>query len=191
MNPSLRRLAVAAAALLTLAACEGRGRVRPVEEFFSEGGSASATRSPNARPSSSTRSDGLDERARDAYERAKGDYARGDLAAMQGSLELAVRYQPDFTEAWYNLGACRSNRALEAIRVENEKGALALFRSAVDAKRKARELMEQGKWYVYLTDEEQQQVRQDVEEALKDADDVLGDEASLLAAMRLMAGSGE
>jgi len=133
----------------------------------------------------------MDERAGAAYERAKGDHSRGDLAAMQESLELAVRYQPDFTEAWYNLGACRGNRALEAIRAEDEAGALELFRSAVEAKRKAKALMDQEVWYVYLTKQEQQQVRDDVEAALEDADAVMADEASLLAAMRLMAGSGE
>ena len=177
-------------ALLALAACEGRGKVRPVGEFFGEGGksgrAAVVTREPER--SSETPSEGLDNRARAAYESAKGDYTRGDLAAMQKSLEQALKFQPDFTEAWYNLGACRGNRALEAIRAEDEGGALALFRSAVDAKRKAKELMDQGVWYVYLTSAEQEQTREDVEAALEDADAVLDDEESLLAAMRLMAG---
>jgi hypothetical protein len=51
--------------------------------------------------------------------------------------------------------------------------------------------MDQGVWYVYLTTAEQQQTREDVEAALEDADAVLDDEASLLTAMRLMAGAGE
>ena len=189
-GPLVRALA-AGCALAALAGCEGRARVRPVGEFFNEGGGAAAPRNKAKSPPSFASRGGMDERAGAAYERAKGDHSRGDLAAMQESLEQAVRYQPDFTEAWYNLGACRGNRALEAIRAEDEAGALELFRSAVEAKRKAKALMDQEVWYVYLTEQEQQQVRDDVEAALEDADAVMADEASLLAAMRLMAGSGE
>lgn len=187
----LRRLAVTMAALAALAACEGRAKVKPVREFFNEGGKVGRgpSRSPQAAAEPSSK--GLDRRALAAYENAKGDYLRGDLAAMQKSLEQAVQHQADFTEGWYNLGACRGNRALEAIRTEDERGALALFRAAVDAKRKAKDLMDQGVWFVYLTEAEQQQVRDDVEAALEDADAVLEDEESLLAAMRLMAGAEE
>jgi tetratricopeptide (TPR) repeat protein len=175
------------AALAALAACEGRAKVKPVGEFFSEGGKGG--RAPSRTPQAAEPSaKGLDRRALAAYENAKGDYLRGDLAAMQKSLEQAVQHQADFTEGWYNLGACRGNRALEAIRTEDEQGALALFRAAVDAKRKAKDLMDQGVWFVYLTEAEQQQVRDDVEAALEDAEAVLEDEESLLAAMRLMAG---
>ena len=185
-----RALAVGAA-LAALAACEGRARVRPVGEFFTDGGGRGGGKGPSPKVPAAAPAAGLDDRARAAYETAKGDFARGDLEMMQQSLEQAVQHQPDFTEGWYNLGACRGNRALEAIRAGNEAGALALFRSAVDAKRKARELMEQGKWFVYLTEQEQVQVREDVDAALEDADEVMEDEASLLAAMRLMAGAGE
>jgi len=187
---SLGRVLAAGAALLALAACEGRGRVRPAGEFFAEaaGPVRSRTSGGSGEKAQALQSKKLGVQARAAYERAKEEHERGDLAAMQGALEEAVRLQSDFTEGWYNLGACRANRALEAIRSEDEAGALGLFRSAVDAKRKARDLMDQGVWYVYLTEQEQQQVREDVEAALEDADEVLGDEASLLAAMRIMAG---
>ncbi len=60
-----------------------------------------------------------------------------------------------------------------------------LFRSAVAARRRSRELMDAGACYVYLTPAEQQQARSDVEHALEDADAVLEAQQSLLAALRL------
>lgn len=191
MTSGAGRLLAVAAAVAALAACEGRPRVRPAGEFFEEGparGGPQAPASPVRRETAPPPAEGLDHRARAAYESAKGHYSRGDLAAMQQALEQAVKHQPDFTEGWYNLGACQSNRALETIREGDEEGALAFFRAAVESKKRARELMEQGVWYVYLTGQEQEQVRADVEAALEDADAVLEDEASLLAALRLMAG---
>jgi hypothetical protein len=125
--------------------------------------------------------------AKQLYEAAKAAYREGDLAAMAGHLERAVAVQGDFTEAWYNLGACRTNLAQEAAVAYRDVEAVDLFRAAVAAKRQARELMDRGVWYVYLSADEQHQVRSDVEHALEDADSVLEDQAALLAALRLTA----
>lgn len=121
------------------------------------------------------------------YEAAKEAYRAGDLATMAGHLERAVAIQADFTEAWYNLGACRSNLAQEAAVAYSDVEAVQLFRAAVDAKRRSKELMDRGVWYVYLTPREQQEVRSDVQHALEDVDAVLEDQQALLTALRLTA----
>jgi tetratricopeptide (TPR) repeat protein len=140
-----------------------------------------------AAPASPAQILALDRTARAAYEHAKTAYRRNDLAEVERQLQSAVERQPDFTEAWYNLGACRSELALEAVRSNDESRALYLFRTAVDCKRQAKALMDSGVWWVYLSHQEQARVRSDVENALADADEVLADERSLLAAMRIWA----
>ncbi len=184
---TLWRWVTAGAALAALAACEGRERVRPVEEFFAEAAGPVRAGAAQAPREGASKGPALNPQARAAYERARTEHQQGKVAAMQSSLEEAVRYQPDFTEAWYNLGACRANRALQSIRADDEAAALEFFRTAVEAKRKAQGLMEQGVWFVYLTESEQGQVREDVDSALEDADEVMEDEAALLQAMRLWA----
>jgi tetratricopeptide (TPR) repeat protein len=122
------------------------------------------------------------------YEQAKDAVRAQDYRRAQAHLEKTVALLPDFTEGWYNLGATYAHLAIVAAQESGRDEALAYFRQAVDAKRTARDLMDQGRWYVYLAEEEQTQVRGDVEKALEDADAVLADEASLLIALRIWAG---
>lgn len=182
-----RRFVVIGGLLALLTACEGRERIRSVEEFFAEASGPSRARPAAPGRARVQEKPAPDPEAMAAYERSRGEYQRGELGATQASLEEAVRIQDDFTEAWYNLGACRGNRALNAIRGGDEAAALSLFRAGVEAKRRARDLMADGVWYVYFTAGEQRQMREEVEASLEDADAVLEDEAALLAAMRQMA----
>ncbi len=188
--------ALALTALLLLAAACGGGRdeataeragTEPIDSAGVAAGAGGGTEVGEGSESDEPTERALDQEAQAAYQRAKEAFRRDDLAAMQAELEAAVSSQPDFTEAWYNLGACRGERALAAIRVGDEQQALALFRSAVDAKREAKALMDRELWWIYRPGPEQDQVRYDVEQALADAEEVLADEASLLGAMRLMA----
>jgi hypothetical protein len=133
---------------------------------------------------------GLSAEAYEAYEAGKHSIRAGDLAGGHQHLKAAVEAQPDFTEGWYNLGATTSRLAIEAAGSGRDDEALALFRESVDQKRRAQELIDQGKWFVYTTASDQETVRSDLGHALEDADAVLADEASLLAALRLWAASG-
>jgi tetratricopeptide (TPR) repeat protein len=119
------------------------------------------------------------------YESAKDGVRSQDYRRAQAHLEKAVELLPDFTEGWYNLGATYTRLAILAAQESGRDEALAFFNQAVDAKRKARDLMDQGRFYVYLSEAEQSQVRDDVAKALEDVDDVRADEASLLTALRI------
>ncbi|MBI2264437.1 MAG: hypothetical protein HYU64_04615, partial [Armatimonadetes bacterium] len=102
----------------------------------------------------------------------------------QALLEKAVSQNSEFTEAWYNLGATRGVLAVIAAHENNDSAALHYFREAVAAKRRAKDLMDQGK-FVFYNKSQQDEVRSDVEHALEDADEVMGDERSLLIALRI------
>lgn len=120
------------------------------------------------------------------YEAGRDAVRSGDLASGAAHLERAVALQPDFTEAWYNLGAALSNLAIQATRAGDEDLAVRLFRKAVDSKKRSKALMDRGVWYLYGP-ADQAEVRSDVQNALEDADDVLADEKSLRAALRIWA----
>jgi hypothetical protein len=97
-----------------------------------------------------------------------------------------VDLMPDFTEGWYNLGAAASRLAVEAAGRGEDPAALAFFREGVDAKRRADQLIREGKWFVY-SPPQQAQVTSDLAHALEDADEVLANEPALLIALRLHA----
>ena len=122
------------------------------------------------------------------YEDAKEAVYNSDLARAEKDLAGAVRVKPDFTEAWYNLGATQANIAIDIIRHDgSESAAVRKFREGVDSKKKARELMIQGKWFEYQG-EQRTQTRYDVEQALEYADETLANEPALIDAMRMWAG---
>ena len=57
----------------------------------------------------------------------------------------------------------------------------------VTQKRRASDLIAEGKWFVYLKEDEQKGVVSDLRHALEDADAVVQDEESLLIALRMWA----
>jgi Tfp pilus assembly protein PilF len=126
--------------------------------------------------------------AQEAYEAAKPAVASGDYEIARISFEKAIAADTTFTEAWYNLGATLAMLSISAMRQGDETGAVDLFRQAVAAKKRARELISRGRWYVYQTKTEQDQVVSDLENALADADEVMNDERSLVPALKLWAG---
>jgi len=121
------------------------------------------------------------------YREAQGFVAAGKLDEARASLEAAVAAEPDFTEAWYNLGANLSNMAVrEAGRNDDPRAALDLFRRGVAAKILARALMNDGKWFVY-GEKERAVVEADLKEALRDMQQVMADEETLFLALRMRA----
>jgi hypothetical protein len=174
------RAAFAVAVLLHLAC----GAPKPAAQPAAEPSTPSA-----ARPAAEITPDaGLPADVRAHYEAAKPAVEQGDWATAERSFRAAVEARPDFTEAWYNLGSTLAREALDAAAVGRDADALAYFRASVDAKRRAQALANSGTWYVYRPGQEQDIMLSDLREALRDADAVLADEASLLAALRLMAG---
>lgn len=126
--------------------------------------------------------------AREYYEAAKPAVASGDYENARVNFEKAIAADTTFTEAWYNLGATLAMLSISAMRQGDEAGAVDLFRQAVEAKKKARELTSQGRWYVYKLKTEQDQVVFDLENGLADTDEVLNDVPSLVQALKLWAG---
>jgi len=155
--------------------------------------------SPHRAPSDTSRASGgatakdaaaaPGERAGLADYRQAGDaVASGDVRRAIALLEHAVALDPEFAEAWYQLGAARSNLAVAEVGVD-EPGAVQLFRDAVEAKQRARSLMLLGKTSLW-NDAELAQAEADADQALSDVDDVLVDDAHVAAALRLYGGAG-
>lgn len=130
---------------------------------------------------------GFPREALEAYQAARRAVRAGDMAGAVRHLSAALEIKPDFTEAWYNRGAAYSHLAIAEMRKGRESESLAMFRAAVADKKRAQELINQGKWFVYKTAAEQDQVKSDLANALEEADDVLADEQSLIAALKLYA----
>ncbi len=182
-----RRLALVALFLAALgfASCQGKDKDAEAPPKFEPVAEVAEATVPTAPPPS-----GLSIEAFRAYQAAILAVRGENLDEARDLLKQAVELQPDFTEGWYNLGATTSRLAMAAAVDARDQEALDLFREAVEEKRRAQALIDEGKWFVYTTREEQDQVIFDLRHALEDADAVMADEASLLAAMRLWAGSG-
>jgi tetratricopeptide (TPR) repeat protein len=118
-----------------------------------------------------------------AYRAAKVDIQDNNLRAAVDSLEQAIEQNPEFSEAYYQLGAAKTNLAIEQVRYD-ERSAIQLFREGVAAKRKAHHLMSLNKFYVW-NEQQREQAWKDLREALRDVDAVLADETSLVAALKM------
>jgi hypothetical protein len=66
----------------------------------------------------------------------------------------------------------------------NDKEAVAKFREAVDAKKRSKAYMGQNIWFIYK-DQEQDNVRHDVREALEYVDEILASEERTLFMLKL------
>jgi|CXWL01.1.fsa_nt_gi hypothetical protein len=119
------------------------------------------------------------------YEAAKGLIYNGDLEGAIVRLESAVRLTYDFGEGWYQLGAAQANRAVELVNYD-EGRALGLLHASIDNKRRARDLLNAGSSRIWTADEKAQALA-DVEEGLRDADELLANDALALAALRMYA----
>lgn len=118
-----------------------------------------------------------------AYGEAKEHIQGNNLRAAIGSLEQAIAQNPEFSEAYYQLGAAKTNLAIEEVRYD-ERSAIQLFREGVAAKKEAHHLMSLNKFYVWNA-QQREQAWNDLREALRDADAVLADEASLVVALKM------
>ena len=173
--------AMGATAAIGLGACRGRETVASRDaEAPSAAGSSEATAADTPPP-------GVSAPAWEAYAAARKAIWAKDLVSGQAGFKEAVAAQPDFTEAWYNLGAMTAHLAIEAAGEGRDGDALSLFRESVTQKRRASDLIAEGKWFVYLKEDEQKGVVSDLRHALEDADAVVQDEESLLIALRMWA----
>jgi tetratricopeptide (TPR) repeat protein len=118
-----------------------------------------------------------------AYLEAKGLIQANDLRAAVISLRHAIEQNPEFSEAYYQLGAAKTNLAIQEVRYD-ERTAIDLFREGVEAKKQARHLMSLNKYYVW-NERQREQAWTDLREALRDVDAVLADEPSLVAALKM------
>ena len=166
-------------ALLACAAC---AEPRPRASATPEGAGTSTP--------ASTALSNLPPEVADAYRSARDAVRRRDHLEARRHLRATVDAMPDFTEGWYNLGAAASRLAVESAGRGEDQTALTFFREGVAAKRRADQLIREGKWFIYGPSE-QAQVTADLASALEDADEVLANEPALLAALRLHAAREE
>lgn len=127
---------------------------------------------------------GLSKAVKDAYAAAIQNVRNNDLEAAEANLKKAVSLKPDFTEAWYNMGATQTFIAMSLAKDGKDREAIAKFREAVDSKKKSKSLMDQNIWYVYK-ETEQENVLSDVREALRDVDELLANEEMLLLVLKI------
>ena len=84
-------------------------------------------------------------RARSEYDAAwSAIVEKGDLGAGIARLEEAVSLDPEFGEAWFELGTARVTRALHEIAGGREPDAVAAYRRGIDEQRRAREVLRLG-----------------------------------------------
>jgi tetratricopeptide (TPR) repeat protein len=121
-----------------------------------------------------------------AYQEAKGYIQANDLRSAVSALQRAIEQNPEFAEAYYQLGAAKTNLAIQQIRYD-ERSAIGLFRAGVDAKKQARHLMRLNKYYVW-NERQRERAWSDLREALRDVDAVLADEPGLVAALKMYGG---
>ena len=117
-----------------------------------------------------------------AYQEAKRHIRERDLRAAIQSLQQAIDANPEFAEAWYQLGAAKANLAIEQVRFD-EHAAVQLFREGVEAKKQALHLMSLGKCYVW-DEGKRKQAWADLQEALRGVDEVLADQRMTVAALK-------
>ncbi|MEN6622010.1 MAG: hypothetical protein ABFD50_10720 [Smithella sp.] len=127
---------------------------------------------------------GLSKAVKDSYADARRNVRCDDLEAAESNLKKAVSLKPDLTEGWYNLGATQTNMAISLAHEGKDREAIAKFREAVESKKKSRTLMEKNIWYIYK-EQEQENVRNDVKEALQDVDRLLASESELLFLLKV------
>jgi tetratricopeptide (TPR) repeat protein len=121
------------------------------------------------------------------FKEARDFAGAGKLDEARASLEAAVSAEPEFTEAWYNLGANLTDLAVrEAGRNDDPRPALELFKKGVAAKLLARALMDDGKWFVY-GEKERAIMQADLVAALRDVQKATADEETLFLALRMRA----
>jgi tetratricopeptide (TPR) repeat protein len=118
-----------------------------------------------------------------AYREAKGLIQVNDLPAAVSSLRRAIAQNPEFSEAYYQLGAAKTNLAIQEVH-HDERTAIDLFREGVEAKKQARHLMSLNKYFVW-NERQREQAWTDLREALREVDAVLADEPSLVAALKM------
>ena len=133
---------------------------------------------------------GLNPAALQAYEQARDEVMNQHFERSISYFQKAVIAQPDFTEAWYNMGASFAHIAIAKARAGSEQEEIEVFKQAVKAKKRARQLIAANVWYVYRTAAEQNQVKYDLENGLEDADDILADEEALKAGLEYWAEKG-
>jgi uncharacterized protein (UPF0264 family) len=122
-----------------------------------------------------------------AYRRAREHIASNHLREAVVALKEAIGHDPQFGEAWYQLGAAQANLAIGQVNA-NADAAVAMMEEAVRSKKHARNLMNAGELRVW-TPAQTAQARSDLDNALADIDQVMGDRTSLIAAMEIWAGA--
>jgi hypothetical protein len=109
--------------------------------------------------------------------------ATKDTEESSHLLEEAVHANPRLAEAWYALGRLRLKLAPEIVKTDEMRGVM-MFREGLQAEREALGLLDAGKVTVWSKAEEEE-ARTALARDLLNVDEVMGDQESLLAALRL------
>jgi hypothetical protein len=98
-------------------------------------------------------------------------------------LQEAVRANPRLAEGWYAIGRIKLKLAPDIVKTDESHGVL-VFREGLEAEREALALLDAGKVTVWNKAEEEE-ARVAMARDLQNVDEVMGDQESLLAALRL------
>lgn len=124
--------------------------------------------------------------AMDAYDHGRGAVYEKDFLRAKGFFEKAIEIKPDFTEAWYNLGLTQVQMAIDTAHLSDDQGAIDLFQNAIVSKRKSKDLMNEGKWFVY-NEQQQEKAKKEVEMAIRESDDFMDDQNTIITALKVKA----
>jgi tetratricopeptide (TPR) repeat protein len=121
------------------------------------------------------------------------DYNRGveklnakEYAAARPHFEKAVGANPDFSEAWASLGMSKVWLAKKAAEEKRDDEAVALWRNAAEDLRKAKSLMDQGRFVAVREANEQARMKEKVGEMVQNMDlPLLANDKLLLLAIRM------
>lgn len=80
--------------------------------------------------------------------------------------EKAIAANPDFTEAWYNLGLTKLNLAFKAAGEEKKEDAIKLFKAGAEDLKKSLSLMTQGKFVAYSEQAEKDRLKKQCEDMI-------------------------
>lgn len=130
-------------------------------------------------------------RGQAAYDAARRAAQAENLEATVAALARAVAADPEFAEAWYELGLARTNQALAAVADPdgNDDAAAHAYRAAVADLRRARALLLLGtptSWSAARRGA----AERTLDDCLREAEAVLGDDEALARAVRRAAAAG-
>jgi tetratricopeptide (TPR) repeat protein len=107
------------------------------------------------------------------YNQGVEEMQKKNFETARGHFEKAVAENPDFAEAWYNLGSVKERIARKAAADKKDEEAVKAFKSAFEDIKKAKSLMDGGKFVAYKESGEQTRLKDQLAKELEVRESIL------------------